>query len=94
MVVDSPESGFIKGPKSHFWMRAKNNLFKNQKFHRIIGKIPILSAIAKRRVKISLRLCLVCFDAGSLFGFKRELCRNWIENHILLLCYLHFGVLI
>ena len=48
MVVDSPESGFIKGPKSHFWMRAKNNLFKSRKFHRIIGKIPILSGIAKR----------------------------------------------
>ena len=48
MVVDSPESSFIKGPKSHFWMRAKNNLFKNQKFHRIIGKIPILSGVAKR----------------------------------------------
>ena len=48
MVVDSPESGFVKRPKSNFWMRAKNNLFRSQKFHKIIAKLPILSGIAKR----------------------------------------------
>ena len=48
MVVDSPESDFVKRPKSNFWMRAKNNLFRSQKFHKIIAKLPILSGIAKR----------------------------------------------
>ncbi len=46
--MESPESGFVKHPKSYFWMRAKNNLFRSRKFHKIIAKLPILSGIAKR----------------------------------------------
>ena len=48
MVVDSPESGFVKHPKSYFWMRAKNNLFQSRKFHKIIAKLPMISDITKR----------------------------------------------
>lgn len=56
MVVDSPDGDFIKRPKSHFWMKAKNNLFKSQKFHRIISKVPILSRIARREGEEIFRL--------------------------------------
>ena len=56
MAVDSPDGSFIKRPKSHFWMKAKNNLFKSQKFHRIIAKVPILSRVARREGEEIFRL--------------------------------------
>ena len=56
MVADSPQGDFTKRPKSHFWMKAKNNLFKSQKFHRIIAKVPIISRIARREGEEIFRL--------------------------------------
>jgi demethylspheroidene O-methyltransferase len=56
MVADSPQGDFTKRPKSHFWMKAKNNLFKSQKFHRIMSKVPIISRIARREGEEIFRL--------------------------------------
>ena len=94
MVVDSPESDFVKRPKSYFWMRAKNNLFRSRKFHKIIAKLPILSGIAKREGEdifklmagfVATQILYVWVQTGAL--------QKWRISHILPRCCLQFGAL-
>ena len=76
--MDSPESGFVKHPKSYFWMRAKNNLFQSRKFHKIIAKLPILSGIAKREGEDIFKLMAgFCCDTNPLcVGSNRSADKN------------------